>query len=886
MIKELFIKIFAKNEAGKELDDLNDSADGLKERLSGIGSSISSAVSSIKNFAIAAISIKGVSEAIQATIIKGIELNRQFEDMRIGISAIISGVSQDIDSLGNKLSVKQKLEISTVQAQKDIENLKLVNRETTASLSELTEAYQNALAISSSLGMSNEQTIKTVKDLANAAAAIGVPMNQLSQEIRAVFQGDTSRNSRVNQILQIKQETIQAKAAAGELYTYLQDALKDYAKVGAVAAQSLSGIKSNLSDTIDTILSESTNGLYETQKEILSDFESFLAENQDTIVSYGQGISDVILSIADFAASAIKDIGNILNGLWQIIKQAISGWEQLGIVIFTAGEKSQSTLDMFQKIQIAISAIGVGVNTLTTAISMTVEGLIQLAYWAQYAFIKAQNALGFGDAGTEQRLKELDALINASNAKLDKMADDWIDKAMEPSRLIAQMERQNTAPITPAVPTTQESATLIAKPFVDEEAIKKQEKLVKAATESLNSYIAGTHRDAIQDKYDKEILTETEKYAKLLEMEGLSNAQKEQLTKSYEERITRIEEEATKSSAKKREDAELSYYKALGSKDKVREIEYKQFLQSLEALDLGANEKQLLADKRLMDDERASQIEQLKHWEKYYEAIGNMANANLMRSQRETLELESQGYDKEQVNDMRAVGNYAALEQGLGLDVSSLATQFQSRYETINSFLTLETERINQYYGETEEGQLNHSLKMQALSEAEFNSRVATAGAAFSTLSSLAKTFYDASGSQNKTALRAYQALQVAQAIMNTYTAATNAMATAGNPYLGAAMAALAIAQGMAQVAQIKAQKFHSGGLVTGRSDEVPAILQTGEGVISRRGMRALDDINSGDINHTPPEVNITVANLNGTDEFEQFMQSRRGQEIIQNVRG
>ena len=801
--------------------------------------------------------------------------------MRIGISAVIAGATQDIDSLGNKLSSKQKLEISTAQAQKDMAALKVANRETTASLSELTEAYQNTLAISSSLGVTNEQTVKIVKDLANAAAAIGVPMSQLNQEIRAVFQGDTSRNSRINQILQIKRETIEAKAATGELYNYLEGVLKDYAEVGAVAAKSLSGIKSNLQDTLNTILSESAKGLYDAQKSYLSQFEQYLSKNQEAIVSYGQKIYDVLLRVADFAVSALKDMGNVLNSLWQIIKQSASGWEQLGVAIFGAGEEAAAVLSGFQKLEVAISVVGVGVSTLTTALNATIEGFIQLAYWAEYAFIKAQEALGFGGEASKRRLKELDFLIEQSNKKLDAMADGWIEKALEPLSLIDEMTQKNLSP--KPLPEQKETPQLVAKAFIDEEGIKKQADIIKKATQSLNDYLAETNRESLENRYDREILTQTQKYAKMVELEGLNNAQKELLAQSYVERITKIESEAAKESVKNKEEAELNYYKAIGDKNKVREIEHKRFLDSLNNLNLAEAEKEILIQKKIFDAEQEAQIEQLKHWEKYYDAIGNAASANLMRVKRESLELQNQGYDANEINNMQQIGNYAALEQGLGLD-NSVAAEFQKRYATINSFLEAEKERINQYYGETEEGQLKHSLKMQALAESEFNAKVATAGAGLNALSSLAKTFYEASGTESKKAAKAMQAIQVAQAIMNTYTAASNAMASAGNPYLGAVLAALAIAQGMAQVAQIKAQKFHSGGLVTGRGDEVPAILQTGEGVISRRGMRALDNINGGNIQSAPPAVNVTVANYQDKDEFLQALQTRTGQEIIRNI--
>lgn len=55
------------------------------------------------------------------------------------------------------------------------------------------------------------------------------------------------------------------------------------------------------------------------------------------------------------------------------------------------------------------------------------------------------------------------------------------------------------------------------------------------------------------------------------------------------------------------------------------------------------------------------------------------------------------------------------------------------------------------------------------------------------------------------------KAMQVGQAIMNTYTAATKALASYPPP-INAVFAGLAIANGMAQVAQIKAQSFEGGG--------------------------------------------------------------------------
>jgi hypothetical protein len=63
----------------------------------------------------------------------------------------------------------------------------------------------------------------------------------------------------------------------------------------------------------------------------------------------------------------------------------------------------------------------------------------------------------------------------------------------------------------------------------------------------------------------------------------------------------------------------------------------------------------------------------------------------------------------------------------------------------------------------------------------------------------------------NKKLFAMQKAVQIAQAIMNTYTGATKAMASYPPP-INFAMAALTVAGGLAQVAQIRAQSFEGGG--------------------------------------------------------------------------
>lgn len=92
---------------------------------------------------------------------------------------------------------------------------------------------------------------------------------------------------------------------------------------------------------------------------------------------------------------------------------------------------------------------------------------------------------------------------------------------------------------------------------------------------------------------------------------------------------------------------------------------------------------------------------------------------------------------------------------------------------------------------------------------------------------------------------RAAAAISIAMAIINTAQGVTRALKDYPWPF-SMVVAGLVGAAGAIQIATIASQKFHSGGFVGGAgmaSDEVPAVLQTGEGVLSRRGMSALGGV-------------------------------------------
>jgi len=140
------------------------------------------------------------------------------------------------------------------------------------------------------------------------------------------------------------------------------------------------------------------------------------------------------------------------------------------------------------------------------------------------------------------------------------------------------------------------------------------------------------------------------------------------------------------------------------------------------------------------------------------------------------------------------------------------------------------------------------------------------------------------------------KALRVATTIMDTYAAATKVYAEVPFP-ANIAASALVIAKGIMNLAMIKAQKFHTGGFVDRktankeamgglRNDEIPAILQKGEYVLSRQDVEAIKNIGQPNVNVTAPTPEVVIVNAVDQSVFEDYLVSRQGREVIRNIVG
>lgn len=195
------------------------------------------------------------------------------------------------------------------------------------------------------------------------------------------------------------------------------------------------------------------------------------------------------------------------------------------------------------------------------------------------------------------------------------------------------------------------------------------------------------------------------------------------------------------------------------------------------------------------------------------------------------------------------------------------------------------------------DGIILEEQRLTAQKGLEFGLQIATTQKSMTAMSGIIEGAQALGLIKSKTAARAMQAIQVAQTVVATYQNAVLAY-TRGieipivGHVLGPIFAAGAIGQGMAQVAQIKAQTFHTGGYVSNdnraglRSDEIPAVLQTGEYVLSRNDLKAIKETSGSTgapAGASPSNSEVVIVNSMDASVIEGYLSSREGRQIINN---
>lgn len=272
-------------------------------------------------------------EGIASLVSVGIGFNATLQDARLGIGALITAQAKLTDGSGNQLNAQQSLTAAMAMGDDQIQKLRISGLQTAATTEQLVSAYQDAVGGGLRAGMSLDQIRKLTVQTVQAAGAMGVPMNQLNQEIRSILDGTIDRNSRVAIRLGITNADVAKWKSAGDLFEKLNTKMAAFSEAGKESMKNWSVMLSNMKEASQIILGDAFKApMGNIQGALNKVMESLInvdtAQINSKIAPVVMMLKDLGNVLGDFTVGAIEAVSNALRGMgdwWAKNREAIQG---------------------------------------------------------------------------------------------------------------------------------------------------------------------------------------------------------------------------------------------------------------------------------------------------------------------------------------------------------------------------------------------------------------------------------------------------------------------------------------------------------------------------------------------------------------------------------
>jgi hypothetical protein len=239
----------AQREATKAANDHANAIEGLGKKL------------------LAAAAAFAAFQGFRIFISEGLKFNATIETANLGIASLITAQAELRDSQGNLLTGTAKLAGAQKLATDQVNKLRIAGLQTTATTQELVIAFQQAVGVGLRWGLTLDQTRKIAIQMSQAAGALGLPMNQLNEEIRDFLGGNISaRNTRIATALGITNEQVREAQKTGKLFDFVTGKLEAFSVAGEATAKTFQGVMSNVVEAAQNFAGDATAPLFEQLK--------------------------------------------------------------------------------------------------------------------------------------------------------------------------------------------------------------------------------------------------------------------------------------------------------------------------------------------------------------------------------------------------------------------------------------------------------------------------------------------------------------------------------------------------------------------------------------------------------------------------------------------
>jgi len=284
---------------------------------------------------------------------RSIDFNTQLERSSLGIAALITASAQVRDELGNTASAGEALQTAFGISREQIQLLQQDALDTTATLTELIETFQQALAPGLTAGLDIGQVRQFAVLISQAASSLGVAQNQLSEEIRSILSGTIQlRTTRIAAALGITNEDIRRAKEAGTLFEFLTERFSAFNVAGREALNTFAGLRGRIEDVLERVVALSGldffNELKQSLREIfdlLTDADEFgIISPSPQAVALFDAMFAALTNIVRVAREASKELrfedvltaAQTLSSVLTTVAEVVAGFAQGAVAGFGA----------------------------------------------------------------------------------------------------------------------------------------------------------------------------------------------------------------------------------------------------------------------------------------------------------------------------------------------------------------------------------------------------------------------------------------------------------------------------------------------------------------------------------------------------------------------
>lgn len=295
-----------------------------------------------------------------------IQFNSKLEQVRLGMASLFLAVGTVVSAQGDVVKGAEGLQQAMRVSRQQTQLLRKEALKTVATFDQLAETFQVAIAPGLQAGLDLDQIRKFTVQISQAAAAIGLPQQQLAEEIRSIMAGTISiRQTRIAAALGITNKDIRNAKQMGRLADFLQEKFQAFTVAGEKAMMTFSGIITNLKDALLLVAGAGGENLFDTIKEQLLSIKDLIVD-PDTLTPNPEAVKAFeVLS---------GHLSDIVTNLIQFITKG-NGLAKITSALDLLGNSAKTLMDVLLGVSKALGTIFTFVNWITKQLGVAREAL-------------------------------------------------------------------------------------------------------------------------------------------------------------------------------------------------------------------------------------------------------------------------------------------------------------------------------------------------------------------------------------------------------------------------------------------------------------------------------------------------------------------------------